>query len=473
MPKIESIARWICKKLTKNEVAKLVDQLKKLLDDNKTIFKNLSEKLPNYRNFKVEPLKPIKKLFRNAIRKNYKKIVKKKNIPPIRRHKGNKNIPPNDLKCPFCNAPSNYIYVNNGKPASQFKCTVCEQTFNPNAKKELKSKYRCPYCGSSLFLWKRRKLVDIYKCGNKNCGCYRKNYNNLSEKEKKIFKKKTSQFKLHYQYRKYKIGLESVINKKNPAPVENLYRSRYSLKDIGLVLTFYITLQHTSRETAFTMDHVFGIKISHTHVLNIVKQVAKLCYNFNLENTPEIPGEQAADETYIDIRHKHNYIWLAVAKFRSILTFALLSDNRGEMPALKLLINAFYKHKKEKNKPFTFVTDGNPSYASATQFLQTEYKFNIEHKKVIGLKNLDKESALYRYLKNTVERINRTFNHYVNDCFKNPTNLAGVISLSFTDYNFIRPHSSNNYEPPVVLNELKNTHLLQDKWAWIIQSQIA
>lgn len=473
MPKIKSIASWICKTLTKKEVKKLVLKLKEMLKDKDTSFKKVTKKLPNYRKFKVDPRKPIKILFRKTKRKNYKKIIKEKNINPVKRRKGNKNIPPKHLKCPYCRAPVEYLYVNNGKKSTQFKCAVCKQTFHPNHKKERKSKYRCPFCGRALYLWKNRKLVNIYKCGNKDCSNYKNNYNKLTPDEKKLFKEKKSQFKLHYQYREYKLSLKSLFNKKVPISLNKLYRSRYLLKEVGLILTFYITLNLSSRKTAFVMNHVFNIKISHTHVLNIVKQVAQICHNFNQDNIPKIQGEQAADETYIKLSGKNNFIFLAVSKFRSILTGALLSDNRGEIPALKLIAEAYRKHNNKKNKPLLIATDGNPSYGSAIRYLKTEYEFNINHKKVIGLKNKDKESAEYRYLKNTAERVNRTLKHYVNDCFKNPTNLAYVISLAETDYNFIRPHYSNNYQPPVILNDLKNTHLLQDKWAKIIQSNIA
>jgi len=469
MPKIiENIAKWICVTLNKTQVVQLVEKLNELLSDPETKFKQPKPELPNYRKFTVDPLKPIKCGLRKALRLNYKKIIQAKKIKPVNRKKDNKNLPPKNMRCPHCKAPSDYLYVNNGKKAKQYKCKVCGETFHTD-KKERKTEYRCPYCGYALFLWKRRPLVDIYKCGNKKCSRYKEKFEKLNDYEKKLFKKKSSQFSLRYIYRKYKLSLDDIKQKLFSISEIKLARSRYSLYEIGLILTLFISLKHSSWETKETLKHVFGIKISHTHILNIVREVAKLCHNFNLKYIPKVPGYQTADETYVKVQGKQNYIWLAASKFRSIITSAIVADNRGEVPALITVNSALDKHLKNENEPFTFISDGNPSYAAAIQYMQTEYDAKIEHKEVIGLKNKDSVSAEFRFMKNIIERINRTFNHYVNNCYKNLDNLAHSVALAVTDYNFIRPHRTYDYETPIKLKELDNIILWQDKWAKIIQ----
>ena len=469
MPKIiENIAKWICVTLTKTEVTQLVEKLNELLADPETKFKQPKPELPNYRKFTVDPLKPIKNGLRKARRLNYKKIIQLKEIKPVNRKKDNKNLPPPKMRCPYCKAPSDYLYVNNGKKAKQYKCKICGETFH-SAVAGRKTEYRCPYCGYALFLWKRRQLVDIYKCGNKKCSRYKEKFEMLNPDEKKLFKKKSSQFSLRYIYRKYKLSLDDIKQKFVSKSEIKLARSRYTLNEIGLIMTLFISLQHSSWKTKDALKHVFGIKISHTHILNIVREVAKLCHNFNLKYIPKVPGFQTADENYVKVQGKQNYIWLAASKFRSIITSAIVADNRSEVPALITVNSALDKHLKMENEPFTFISDGNPSYAAAVQFMQTEHDANIDHKVVIGLQNKDETSTEFRFMKNIIERINRTFNHYVNNCYKKLDNLAHSVALAVTDYNFIRPHSSYDYETPVKLKELDDIILWQDKWAKIIQ----
>ena len=480
MKKIEGIAYWICRILLKSEVQALVELLTQLLIAKDTLFKKDEPDFPNYRKFYVDAKAPIQQGNKKAHRKNYKTIIKEKGITPINRQKGNKNLPPKKLYCPYCKAPSNYIWINDGKRAGQYRCKVCKETFHPNTKKERISKYFCPYCGYALFLWKGRPFVDIYKCGNKKCSRYIEKYQNLSEKEKQLFKEKPSQFSLHYIYRRYKLNLIDL--KINPISLSHLKlaRSNNSLQTIGLVLTFYITLQLSSRKTAFALNHIFRIRISHTSVINIAKDAAKICHNFNLANIPKTPGKQAADEKYVKISGKQHYVWLCIAKFRSIITSYLVSDNRGEIPALKTVVCANDKYQpstknvgqnqlRESEKHLILITDGNPSYSSEIQYLHTEHDITINHKKVIGLENKDEESAQFRFMKNMIERANRTFKHYVHNCFKDMVSTEYHVALAVTNYNFIRPHFACGYETPVIIKDIKQTHLLQDKWSNIIK----
>jgi putative transposase len=310
----------------------------------------------------------------------------------------------------------------------------------------------------------------MYKCGNDKCQRYLNNLEKLSPEEKIIREQKQSQFKLRYIYRDYKINLKEILNKDMEKPMQKLDQFRYSLNTICLALSFHVTLQLSTRQTAFALNRIFGIRISHMTVARIAAVAAVICHQFNLKNIPKVSGEQAADETYIKVKGKHHYIWLAVAKFRSIITAYFVSDNRGEIPAIITLNMAAEKHLKvNEEEPLLLGVDGNPSYMAATTFLKKQ-GIDIDLKQVIGLENKDEISAAYRDLKNLIERLNRTIKSQAHNNFQIDRGAASYTALAVTNYNFIRPHSSLNYQPPVVLDELKDTLLLQDVWSKILRS---
>jgi len=455
------------RKLTKTQVIGIIKVLQDLLNNPETIFKKPEPEYPNYRKFKVDSESPLTKLLESTSTLDYRKIIKEKKLKPVR-HRGY-NKPEEHIKCPHCGAPHSYIYVNNGnKKSIQYQCKVCAKTFCETPKIRV-TKYYCPICRKALYKWKTRLLVTMYKCGNDNCPRYLENKEKLSSEEKKLQKEKPSQFKLRYIYREYKINLKDIVTNELKAPIERLDKFRYSLSIIGLVLSFHITLKLSTRQTAFAMKRIFGIHISHMSVARMAKAASFICHHFNLKNIPKVPGEQAGDETYIKVKGKHHYIWFVIAKFRSIVTAYKVSDNRSEIPAVEAIYMANEKHlKNQNNDPLLFVSDGNPSYQAAVTFLKTE-GVNVDLKQVIGLKNKDEISAFYRYLKNLVERLNRTYKHYAVNCFQNIEGASSHLALTVTNYNFIRPHSSLNYQTPVVLDGLKNIPLIQDVWADILR----
>lgn len=465
---IENIAKWICRKLTKNQVIRIIKVLQDLLNDPETIFKKPDPEYPNYRKFKVDPEPPLTKTPDSSPELDYRKIIKEKKLKPVS-HRGS-NKPDKHIKCPYCGATHSYIYINNGnKKSVQYQCKVCTKTFCETPKISV-TKYYCPICGNALYKWKTRLLVTMYKCGNNKCARYLDNKEKLTPEEKEMQKEKSSQFKLRYIYREYKINLKNIVRKELKAPIERLDKFRYSLSTIGLVLSLHITLKLSTRQTAFAMKRMFGIYISHMTVARMAKAASFICHQFNFKNIPKVSGEQAGDETYIKVKGKHHYIWFAIAKFRSIITAYKVSDSRSEIPAVETIYMANEKHLKNQNDdPLLLVSDGNPSYQAAVTFLKSE-GVDVDLKQVIGLKNNDEISALYRYLKNLVERLNRTYKHYAVNCFQNIEGASSHLALAVTNYNFIRPHSSLNYETPVVIDRLKNIPLIQDAWADILRN---
>ncbi|OPX93861.1 MAG: hypothetical protein A4E59_02482 [Syntrophorhabdus sp. PtaB.Bin027] len=71
----------------------------------------------------------------------------------------------------------------------------------------------------------------------------------------------------------------------------------------------------------------------------------------------------------------------------------------------------------DQSQPIAIVTNGNPSppvgIHVGMHFSSERREVLICHKKVIGFKNLDRESEAYQTFKQLIEWLNRIFKHYV------------------------------------------------------------
>ncbi|MBI4743379.1 MAG: DDE-type integrase/transposase/recombinase [Actinobacteria bacterium] len=374
--------------------------------------------------------------------------------------------------CPFCNAPHIYIYYNDGNKRSQLKCKVCSHLFQLNKRfhKNNKSKFYCPYCHHALFKWKERKEVTIYKCCNDSCPYRLSALNKLNPAERLVRKRLSSQFKLCYQYREYHYR-PSELEHSSP------YRSNVDLSKIhnspnilGLVLTFYVSFAISARKTALVLRSVFNINISYQTVLNYASAAAFYCHSFNLKHKGSIDSVSAGDETYIKVMGKHHYVFFFISSLSLKITAYHVADNRGVQPAIAAMNEAISTADKEQD--IIFITDGNPSYPAGIHFINSLLDSNpsIQHHKVIGLQNLDKESEEFRPFKQLIERLNRTYKYHVKpSCGFNSVNGAVALTTLFvTHYNFLRPHMSLNYKTPVQLRQLQNILTIQGKWTKIL-----
>jgi len=68
-----------------------------------------------------------------------------KELKPIKRHKNSRNVVPDSITCPQCNAPHNYLYDNTGG-RGQYTCKVCGCNFNDNNRFSKTAILKCPYC---------------------------------------------------------------------------------------------------------------------------------------------------------------------------------------------------------------------------------------------------------------------------------------------------------------------------------------
>jgi len=305
-----------------------------------------------------------------------------------------------------------------------------------------------------------------------------KNKNKLNVKERILQKLKSSQFKLRYQFREYHFTDEQLVPSA-PLRSDLVFNIRNSLNTLCLILTFHISLGLSARKTAFILKNVFCIPASYQTVLNYVHYTAPHCHKFNLKFKGPVDSTQPGDETYIKIAGKNAYAFFFLSPERRKISSYHIDHSRDTLPATIAMKEAI--RTSDENKNITLITDGNPSYPAGIHFLNLARKEDslhqkpVSHKKVVGLQNLDAESQEFRPFKQLIERFNRTYKFHVR-AFNgfNVTNSAVALTTLFvTYYNFFRPHSSLDYQPPIPLDYLKSIPTLQGKWAKILQTAFA
>jgi putative transposase len=478
MPKIARFIVWICSKFTKAEIEQIVSGLIDVLKDRNPEVKpkdDFKEKHPNYRNFVVPPLAPLTEAPKKepVPEKDYRQILGEyerahgKPLSPVKYRTGSVRV--SDLiTCPCCHAPSEYLYYNDGKKRSQLLCKVCHELFQAGRRFQRKTTYWCPYCLHALFAWKQKREATYYKCCNDNCEYRIRQIGKLNERERKLAIRKSSQFKLSYQYREYHYQPHEIALPGPEPQVLNLDRAHNSPNVLGLVLAFYVSFALSARKTAVVLRSVFGISLSYQSVLNYAAAAAFYCHRFNLTHKGPIDDISAGDETYIKVMGKQHYVFFFISSTNLKITAYQVADTRETLPAIIAMNEAI--RTADLNQRLILVTDGNPSYPAGLYYLNEQRDASIGHKKVIGLQNLDSESEAYRPYKQLIERLNRTFKHHVKPShgFNSVNGAVALVTLFVTHYNFLRPHTSLKWQVPIPLKELDRIATIQGKWARIL-----
>jgi len=291
----------------------------------------------------------------------------------------------------------------------------------------------------------------------------------LNDAEKALMKKRSSQFKLCYQYREYHYPPEEMIHSSPEKPHVNITKIHYSPDILGLILTFYVSFACSARKTALIMRSVFNINVSYQTVLNYAA-AAFYCNSFNLKYKGSIDNISAGDEAYIKVMGKHHYVFFFISSESLKITAYHAADNRETLPAIIAVKEAI--RTAHPGQTIILVTDGNPSYPAGIHFLNADRELDssVQHRKVIGLQNLDSESEAYRPFKQLIERLNRTFKHHVKPShgFNSLNGAVALVTLFVTHYNFLRSHMSLNYRTPIELPDLTQITTIQGKWAKIL-----
>ena len=479
---ITRLVRWLCKQLNFDELLVAVNILLGIINgkrDDIPLRTNIREKYPNYHQFVVDMLAPLTEqpLKEVVPETDFKQLIAEyhlktgKDLSPVRRRK-NSTLPHSYARCEHCNAPAKYLYVNDGRKNSQLRCKVCNTLFpSSRIRKESNTGYWCPYCGRALYRWKTDDACTIFKCGNDTCSHYLTNLEKLNEQEKKLQKTgMCSQFKLCYQYREYHFTpaqLRSAQPNGSARSINNIHNPYHI---VGLVLAYSISYGISSRMTRRILRDIHNILISHQTVLNYQKDAAALAWNF-MQKHKDLTSESQiiCDETYIRISDRWHYTWFVIGKKSRAIHAFNISNTRGVLPALATITMAM----ENAPKNIEFIADGNPSYDAAVLAFNAENdEKSIKRLKVIGLTNDDDESTLYRPLKQLIERLNRTYKFHTRArCgFKNTNGAAVLTTLFVAYYNYLRPHTTLKFKPPIYISKLAGITTIQGKWLKMLES---
>lgn len=419
-----------------------------------------------YRQFKVDN-NPIFEPFVSIEHKDYKQLIKGNNIKPIKRKNG-KSITI-DVHCPCCGAPKEYLYDNTGKQ-NQFQCKVCSFLFSNNQIKVKDVILKCPHCHWNLALRVSREDYDVYVCKNPNCSYYLNNLSNLTLTDKKKFEENPTLFKLHYVYRKFNIDFPKLQKDyrefiKSPIDISRAYSSRYI---IGLCLTYHVNYGLSYRRVSSILKDIHEVYISYKTVENYCKAVSTIIHPL-LEFYPyELSDTIAADETYIKVLGKTNYIFFYFDAIKKIVTSYRVFDKRDSLSSLKASYSTLIKYDKLPDS-LKIISDGNPIYNVAEQYWnQNGMPFKLYQ--VIGLTNKDETSKQYRSQKQIIERHNRTLKYFYRPKggFTSLDNANNYMVLFATCFNFLRPNSALEWKTPVELSELSNITCMPNKWLELI-----
>ena len=362
---------------------------------------------PKYNKLKVDKL-PLIKVPEN---KDYKQLLNqylKEHDKPLKPIKSRgKNPVPNDVHCPCCNAPHTYIYDNTGG-RGQSLCKVCDTHFNHQNYIDNPPELCCPHCGKALEFKKKRKLFNIHICTNPNCSYYQNSLNSLSKDNLAEYQAKPEKFKLHYIYREFKLDFFKVDLYSLPKNAFSLQFRKFSPHVMGLCLTYLVNCGLATRKTRDVMREVHGIKISHAQIANYATTAAYCVKPFVDSFDYKPTNYLAADETYTKVKGSKRYVWFIMDAIKKSILGYRSSDSRDTTPCILAMRMAFDKFKTFPGKALKFVADGYTAYKLAEQqFALHGMHFDVTQ--VIGLTNDDPISTEYRWLKQIIERLNRTF----------------------------------------------------------------
>ncbi len=434
----------------------------------------------NYRKFKVDTTPPLLPQARPhspiADWKKLKTATEQQTGKPIKPVNRRGNFPvPEYCHCEHCHAPSQYLYLNDGKKGNQLRCKICNKlSTSERVRRKTEAKYICPHCGTGLSIWKETATETIYKCFSYKCPHYLGNVQKLTAEEtnKRQLNRFNPNYKLHYQYREYHLTAEDLKCKRPVAKTKvDLNKIHNSQHITGLVLTFFVNAGLSSRMTRDLLKGLYGIKISHQSVINYANAAAAKIAPFLDADLPKPGKTAAADETYLIVENKWHYTWFVIDSESKAICGYNLSDTRGSIPALATLYNTYGAPESNRGENFVLIRDGLPSYDSAimayNQAIQEEI---ITGKTVVGLENLNEISTEFRPYKQLVERLNRTYKFHTRPRagMKSLDGACALTTLFVAFYNYLRPHSGLGH-PPLERDKLCGIERYPKQWETLLQ----
>ena len=491
IPAITGLVRWLCRKLTLDELLIAVTILLEVINDTREDIrprKDFEVKHPHYRKFTVDPEPPLTAappIPEPALTLDWRQLLDDhrtktgKDLAPVRRRK-NAQRPPDGARCERCGATARFLYVNDGKLASQLRCKVCALLFpSHRCRRDSDAKYWCPHCGWALYRWKHDTALTIYKCPNDHCPCYTGALSKLNERERALQKTgSSSQFKLRYQYREYHLNPADLRTAQPDTDTIDLNRIRNHFSTLGLVLSYSVLFGLSSRMTAEVLRRIHGIDISRQTVLNYQDAAAVLAERFTAKYLGPLTDSQiAGDETYIRVCDDWQFAFFSIgARSRAIRSWNI-AENRDTVAAIATLASAVRHLPDHAALPIEFIGDGNPAYDAAVHVINAGPDGRplpqpvLQRRTVIGLTNEDDESEQFRALKQLIERLNRTYKFHTRARagFKNRKGAIALTALFVAYYNFLRPHGALSGAVPIYVPELDQPTTLQGQWLKLLE----
>lgn len=424
---------------------------------------------PEYQKFKVDKLPVILTFYKQ----DYKFLIEVfkwqygKTVKPVSVRKGSKRNVPTDTVCPRCGAPHEYLYDNNGGNG-QFKCSVCSQTFKTGEQVTSPLVFKCPYCGRVLSPVKHRKCFTIYKCVNDSCRYYLANKKKLPKDLKDEDK---YLYKLRYIYREFKLDFFQMDLHSLPKNATSFNFRKFNPYILGLVLTYHVNLQLSTRKTALALKEIHGITISHATVANYAMTAASVIKPFVDTYDYKPSNILSADETYIKKLGVKHYVWIIMDACKKSILGYQVSDTRSVGPCVLAMRMAFEKFKEFPGKALHFIADGYSAYPLASQLCKREKGWDFDVTQVIGLSNDDAVSTEWRWVKQIVERLNRTFksSYRITNGYNSEEGALYGVSLWVAYYNFLRPHPYNYWKPLNELEEFNGADNMPAKWQILLK----
>jgi len=424
---------------------------------------------PKYNKLTVDKLPAVKKMeqLNYILLLEEYRVKHGKNLKPVK-SRGGKSVPA-DSVCPRCGAPHTYIYDNTGG-RGQLLCKVCNLRFNKGKTDFKPIALICPYCGHTLVQKKDRKHFNIHKCVNKDCPFYLDSLRKLSPEDRAEYQHDKHKFKLHYIYREFTIDFFKMDLSTLPKGATNLTFRNFSPHIMGLCLTYNVNLGLSTRTTARALREVHGVNLSHVTVSNYAKTAAALVKPFVDAYDYKPTNYLAADETYTKVKGVRHYVWFVMDALKKSILGYQISSSRDVGPCILAMRMAFSKFKEFPGKALKFAADGYTAYKLAQQqFMLQNMDFNLIQ--VIGLTNDDPVSEEYRWLKQIIERLNRTFkfSYQVTNGYGSGEGSNTHVALFVAYYNFLRPHPYTYWQPLNSIPELESIPNMPAKWQKLIE----
>jgi transposase-like protein len=422
---------------------------------------------PKYNRFTIDKLPVVKTLDKL----NYKHLLNdylsqhSKELKPVK-YRGHNPVP-SETTCPCCGAPHQYIYDNNGG-RGQLLCKVCSFCFNKD--KFFDTFLTCPYCGHALLFKRERKQFNVHFCRNDNCEFYKHSLKSLSSEDTQEYKLHPERFKLRYYYREFTVDFFKMDLHSMPKGSVNLTFRNFSPHIMGLCLTYNVNLGLSTRATARALWEIHQVKISHVMISNYAKTAAALVKPFVDSYDYKPTNYLAADETYTKVKGVRHYVWFVMDAIKKSILGYQISSTRDVGPCILTMRMAFSKFKDFPGKALKFAADGYTAYKLAQQqFMLQGMDFNLIQ--VIGLTNEDPVSTEYRWLKQIIERLNRTFkfSYQVTNGYGSGEGSNTHVALFVAYYNFLRPHSYTYWQPLNSVPELEALPNMPAKWQKLIE----